>query len=670
MTLYNTKSPITREERNNINATWQDILNRFANLQYQIKLLAGGEEVNELLQRIETAIQNAETAVQSYIAQVDENVQQSIVAVNELITELTDALYDTQQAINNANAATTNATDAADAANNKVAEATQLLTALELLQDELQEMRTSLTLIASNAQEATQDAIEATGAANTATTNAQIAADNANDATTVATSAANRANTAAEAIEGWGTARAWNSTANYIKNNFVTDEGSTWQALRPNSNVKPVEGQDWTCIARRGIDGQGAISTISHRSPTPDGNFDVEMQDVEGLNAALQELEDLVNSIVETGVAKLVHYPYTIQASSDGQSEIEIPLTTFDKDTDTVLLIKNSIVLYETKDYSITDKKITLVNPVGVASDTSFYMLILKNVPMGEEGGVSASVLTDGSIAKRKLEQALQDEIDSKANSSDLSSLQQEFDAHKDKSASLTEAGHVQLSNTLTPDETKALTPKAVHDLPWQKHKLTESSGQAVNLFTDTNLNDVVSTGLYRAFFATSPVGEIVEAGTYSLFVIKNHDSSNAVTQMLIGENTAPGRIYTRSRNSAGIWSKWIKQVSSNLTWVEATLQNGWQQASDAVNKLKYTKDDLGFVHLQGIITDGIANEGITVMTLPIGFRPVQASIPITAIKSQDLTSPIVQVNNFGNVVINKLGSTGTVRINGFFYAG
>lgn len=176
----------------------------------------------------------------------------------------------------------------------------------------------------------------------------------------------------------------------------------------------------------------------------------------EQITAAVQDLEDLVESIVQTGVAKLVRYSYTIPATTDGQTEIEIPLTTFDQDTDTVLLIRDSIVLYETVDYTISTRKIVLNTPIGIAANTSFYLLILKNVPSGEEGGVSGGVITDGSIAKRKLEQTLQDEIDGKASGADLA-------AHLDKMASTSQAGHVQLNdNTNSTSITQAATANVV----------------------------------------------------------------------------------------------------------------------------------------------------------------------------------------------------------------
>lgn len=150
----------------------------------------------------------------------------------------------------------------------------------------------------------------------------------------------------------------------------------------------------------------------------------------EQITAAVQDLEDLVESIVQTGVAKLVRYSYTIPATTDGQTEIEIPLATFDQDTDTVLLIRNSTVLYEIEGYSISNRKITLVEPVLSAANTSFYLLILKNVPTGEEGGVSGGVITDGSIAKRKLEQTLQDEIESKVSNDALIAHINDTDKH------------------------------------------------------------------------------------------------------------------------------------------------------------------------------------------------------------------------------------------------
>lgn len=260
MTLYSTQSPITKDERVNINKTWDDILRRFNNLQRQINILAGDNDVDELIKRIQDALDDSEST----------------------LAELQVALSDASDLIDNMINATIEATEAATAANQATADTIQIINDLTALQSDLEQLRTSLEQIITDATTATSDAINAT-------TNANQAADNANDATTAAIDAASRANTAAEAVEGWGTAVPWNSTVNYVKNNVVTDDGSTWQALHPNINIKPLEGADWTCIARKGLDGQGAVQTVNNQSPDQNGNVDVGITNITGLQVALND---------------------------------------------------------------------------------------------------------------------------------------------------------------------------------------------------------------------------------------------------------------------------------------------------------------------------------------------------------------------------------------------
>lgn len=92
--LYKVDSPINREQRNNINATFADILIRFTNLKYQISILSGGEDLDAVLQRIEDAISDANG--------VTANTQQ-------VLDEITDALNQLQSALTSSQ----NATDAA-----------------------------------------------------------------------------------------------------------------------------------------------------------------------------------------------------------------------------------------------------------------------------------------------------------------------------------------------------------------------------------------------------------------------------------------------------------------------------------------------------------------------------------------------------------------------------
>ncbi|WPK12596.1 hypothetical protein R6U77_02550 [Lysinibacillus louembei] len=164
MTMYNTNSPITREERNNINATWQDILSRFAKIQSDIRFLTGNEEVEELIARINSSID----------------------AANEAAT--------------NAENATLEAREATEAANNITTEARVLLGDLTVLQNVLEQMQTSLVEAknnaneaATNANDATQLAQDATEAANTVTQESITATTNANEATQLAQESADSA---------------------------------------------------------------------------------------------------------------------------------------------------------------------------------------------------------------------------------------------------------------------------------------------------------------------------------------------------------------------------------------------------------------------------------------------------------------------------------------------
>lgn len=242
--LHTTQSPVSRSERTKINENWQRIIEGLSRLQYQVNILAGGEEVDELIQRI-----------------------------NGAIDTVANALQDTKKAINDANKATTEAQEATTNANTAVqevhetaAEATQMLEKLETLQAQLEQMKQQLETATTSAETATINANSA----------AQIATDIANalnEAIAEAIDAAQRANNAAQIIDGWGTATVWDATVEYVKNNVTTYNGSTWQSLSTNINSVPSESNtDWILLAQRGVDGTGSVSKVASKSPDAEGN--------------------------------------------------------------------------------------------------------------------------------------------------------------------------------------------------------------------------------------------------------------------------------------------------------------------------------------------------------------------------------------------------------------
>ena len=146
VSLHQTQASWNRDERNRINENWQRIGESFSAIQRQINILAGGEEVDDLLARIELALHNAEVGVQNYINQVDTSVN---------------------QAIDTNNTATQNAI----AANN-----TALQTSLDTVAITLQDLNATISQVETAAADATtakNAAIQATEDAQTAIVNMQ-----------------------------------------------------------------------------------------------------------------------------------------------------------------------------------------------------------------------------------------------------------------------------------------------------------------------------------------------------------------------------------------------------------------------------------------------------------------------------------------------------------------
>ncbi|GIP05349.1 hypothetical protein J28TS4_37560 [Paenibacillus lautus] len=127
-------------------------------------------------------------------------------------------------------------------------------------------------------------------------------------------------------------------------------------------------------------------------------------------DAALQAksyTDQQISLVTETGIPKLVSYPLLVTATADNQKVFEIPLDLFDANTDTLLIAINRAALDPTQ-YTVTNTvrneagevtqraKITLLS--GVASTSELAMVVLKNVPLGEDGAINGAVLSVDSI--------------------------------------------------------------------------------------------------------------------------------------------------------------------------------------------------------------------------------------------------------------------------------
>ncbi len=470
--LHTTGSPVSRAERKNINENWERIIDGLTRLQTQINVLAGGKEVDDLLKSIQDAIDNAYSSVNKAI---DENNAATQEAINNFNTSLelalssiSNALQVTETAITNANQATVDAKNVTSDANTavktineKFVEATQVIDSLNALKIQLEQMEQQLETAQSDVEIATANANNATQSAVDATNTMVAKMDEADTAIANANNAANTANQATEEIKGWGTATVWNSTTTYEKNNVVTDNGSTWQALRQNTNTKPVEGLDWTCLARKGVDGTGSVGSVNGQYPDETGNVTLDLgqgtvkkvngKDPDGTGEVVLTASDLgafSGSLLENGsviMKKLSQEvqdaianasgggnsyfrPYTLATTEEDQKTWGLPANSYDAATDSLLVFYNASLLdsalWNVTGDAGTGYKVNIPDaPIARILDNNVTVVVLKNGINGSPEEISGTLLTNASVGLQKLGQDVLDVIGNTGRSLKFSAL-------------------------------------------------------------------------------------------------------------------------------------------------------------------------------------------------------------------------------------------------------
>jgi len=670
--LQETLSPIDKKGRDRLNENWTRIMAYFDHVQLQIKALAGGHEVDELIARLEEAIVNAETDLQNYIAQVDTTVQEAINANNTA----------TQDAIN---------------ANN-----TALQTALQTVSDKLTELSTAI----SNAETATSDANAAKNATLQATQDAK-----------------NAINTMQSLIDNFGSKGSWASTTQFYKNNLAEVEGRTYIALKDNINTPVTDKSTWALFADKGAKGDkgekgdtgaalsilGKLTDPSQLPPTGEagdaytvngelyvwsenldawenvGNIKGEKGDKgdtgeDGLSAYEVAVENgyigtseewLASLKGERGeIGKMTKYEYTIPATSEGQTTLEIPLSTLSVDDD-LLLVLNGTVLYPETDYTIAGSIVTLKQPVLDYSNSTFFVRVLKNIPKDNEiPTTDGSLLTDGSIAKQKLEASLQQEIN---NSTE----------HLTQIATPEKLGHIKPDGT-----TITVDPET---------GVASANGGKVKDYSEGHLNDLTETGVYSSIgLHNADRGfPTIQYGTAFIEVWKDDAGTLYQKVYSVGSTGTMASMYFRVKGGSYAWTAWVMQprgISNDLdnnadfiaassyavktlndtkadkvqeNFIQAVLSMGTQ---DTTYPVSYYKDSLGVVHVEG---QAQANgSGMIAFTMPVGYRPVivtQVVIPQTT-NPVGMKAMILQVN--GYFFVSGLTASSSASFNFSYRAG
>lgn len=130
--------------------------------------------------------------------------------------------------------------------------------------------------------------------------------------------------------------------------------------------------------------------------------------------------------ITETGIPKLHVYEYKFDNVPVGTNEIEIPLETFSKQTDTVKLFINTIprdtdyfdvidTVFDREGRLVEKAKLALTDPLSVASKITIE--VWKHIPIGEEGSVSGRVIASNTIDDSRIgERSIDDSISPTSN--------------------------------------------------------------------------------------------------------------------------------------------------------------------------------------------------------------------------------------------------------------
>lgn len=122
----------------------------------------------------------------------------------------------------------------------------------------------------------------------------------------------------------------------------------------------------------------------------------------EQIGAATPEYVDKQIALVtETGIPKLMVYPLSVTATEDNQTTFPIDLSTFDVDTDTVLVQSGRTMLFPNQDFTVNGS--TVVLNEGVPSGRTIGIYVFKNVPLGEDGSVSGKVINPNSLPLDRL---------------------------------------------------------------------------------------------------------------------------------------------------------------------------------------------------------------------------------------------------------------------------
>ena len=500
---------------------------------------------------------------------------------------------------------------------------------------------------ASNLSQLKIDVVNATQGANTAATNAESATIHANtsgdyakEQGDYAKAQGDYAKQVADDISEQAGVTSINGkrgavtlTANDVSAIPSTEKGVPNGVAATNAEGKVVDAF--------GNEVEGKMKSINHTEPDETGNVTIDIQTpADNALEAAKEYTDQAILNANQGEIKTVYYEYLLTAETEGQTEFEIPLTTYMKD-DILFLFQRSTGLNKFEDYSVSGRTITLNK--GVEVGTTFYLLIVKDTLVGEEGAINGNLLKDGSLPLNKLAEQVVTSINGQkgdinlsiptktselTNDSDyatnttVSEVATNLQNHESKIATTTNLGHVRVDGeTITINETGVISSAG------GGYQLT--NGAYAKPF-DGDLNDLTETGFYSAAYnqnANFPTASGGLRWLVSVFdgFVEGSTQTNLIWQIAINPNTRI--IYIRNKSTGG-WFDWSTQTpdintstSTTSIYVDGSLgtdspEKGGSSGAGAYKTIQYAinqikKLNLGFINVN--IAAGTYEESVNI---------------------------------------------------------
>lgn len=161
---------------------------------------------------------------------------------------------------------------------------------------------------------------------------------------------------------------------------------------------------------------EGTIIPVGADSNVPENIEERLISLEEAIVEAVRETREYVDSVFSEATLgtsfRMVHFSYTI-AVTETRSTFKIPLESFKKDRDLLIVTSNSALpspKNPTLGYVVDDNR-NITFATEFQPGMEIYLLILKNVPVGAEDAFDGYYIKNGTITEEKLAPILRDKI-------------------------------------------------------------------------------------------------------------------------------------------------------------------------------------------------------------------------------------------------------------------